>query len=105
VINAAKYGAAGANVIVTLRGDADQVELVVRNEGPTLSAGSLQSLFEPLSRGANPAALGEDTSLGLGLFIVREIAKAHGGEVTASSSEQSTAFTMRLPKVAGSDSR
>ena len=100
VINAAKYGAAGADVVVTLIGDAEQVELVVRNEGPTLSPGSLKGLFEPLIRGAEPAATGEYTSLGLGLFIVREIAKAHGGEVTASSSEQSTAFTMRLPKAA-----
>lgn len=101
VINAAKYGADGADIVVALAGDAEQVELVVRNHGPTLSPGSLNSLFEPLSRGPNPAASGEETSLGLGLFIVREIAKAHGGEVTASSAGQSTAFTMRLPKTQG----
>jgi hypothetical protein len=34
------------------------------------------------------------------LFIVREIAKAHAGEVTASSAEESISFTLRLPKVA-----
>ncbi len=101
VINAAKYGAAGANVVVTLVGNAQQVELVVRNEGPTLSPGALKAMFEPLNRGASRAAIGEDTSLGLGLFIVREIARAHGGEVTASSSEQTTAFTMRLPRTGG----
>lgn len=101
VVNAAKYGAAGADVVVSLVGDAEQVELVVRNQGPTLSPGSLKTLFEPLSRGGTTAAIGEETSLGLGLFIVREIAKAHRGEVTASSSEESTAFTMRLPKVPG----
>ena len=104
VINAAKYGAAGADIIVTLIGNAEQVEIVVRNEGPTLSSGSLKSLFEPLNRGGSPAAIGEDTSLGLGLFIVREIAKAHGGEVTASSADESTSFTMRLPKTPHSQS-
>lgn len=104
VTNAAKYGAGGADVIVSLTGDEEQVELVVRNQGPTLSPASLNKLFEPLSRGPSPATTGEETSLGLGLFIVREIAKAHGGEVTATSSEQSTAFTMRLPKTQGAPS-
>lgn len=98
VINAAKYGAAGADVHVTLAGTKEQVELVVRNEGPTLSPGSLDAMFEPLNRGEATAATGERTSLGLGLFIVREIAKAHGGSVTASSCDQSTAFTMWLPR-------
>lgn len=98
VVNAAKYGAAGADVMVALTGHVDDVELIVRNHGPTLSPAALKTLFEPLVRGGTPAAMGEETSLGLGLFIVREIAKAHGGEVTATSSEQSTAFTLRLPR-------
>jgi signal transduction histidine kinase len=98
VINAAKYGAAGTDILVTLTGDGERVELVVRNAGPTLAPGSLQALFEPLNRGQTPAGSGDRTSLGLGLFIVREIARAHGGTVSATSSDQSTAFTMRLPR-------
>ena len=97
VSNAAKYGTA-ADIRVTLSGEPEQVELMVRNEGPTLTAHDLKSLFDPLKRGPVPAAMGEDTSLGLGLFIVREIARAHGGELTAESVEQSTAFKIRLPK-------
>jgi len=34
----------------------------------------------------------------LGLYIVREIAKAHGGEVTVRSDKEETVFTMRLPR-------
>ena len=46
------------------------------------------------------AAKGEAASLGLGMFIVREIVKAHGGEVTASSANGMTTFTVWLPRKA-----
>jgi signal transduction histidine kinase len=98
VTNAAKYGAAGGDIRVTLSGTPEHVDLMVRNEGPTLTPAALKSLFDPLKRGTHQATMGEETSLGLGLFIVREIAKAHGGELTADSSQRSTAFKMRLPK-------
>lgn len=98
VVNAAKYGSQGADIVVSLTGDAERVELVVRNEGATLSSSALTAMFEPLKRAGVDAYHGERASLGLGLFIVREIAKAHGGDVTASASDRSTEFTMRLPK-------
>jgi signal transduction histidine kinase len=97
VINAAKYGDAKGEILVRLDGDAEQARLRVRNTGTTLPVESLAAMFEPLQRGTSIAATGEDASLGLGLFIVREIAKAHGGGVTATSSDNATEFTMRLP--------
>ena len=97
IINAAKYGSMGP-ISVTVSGDAEHVELVVRNEGVTLSSSDLNALFEPLSRGPTAATASEHSSMGLGLFIVREIAKAHGGRVTANATGGSTAFTMRIPK-------
>ncbi len=100
VTNAAKYGDPGADIHVTFEGEAEQVEIVVRNSGSALSPALLNTLFEPLRRGPTRAASGERQSLGLGLFIVREIVASHGGEVTASSSEGETAFAMRLPRMA-----
>ena len=97
VANAAKYGDRGAEILVTLTGEREEIELVVRNKGATLPSSSLAALFEPIQRGPSAAATGEEESLGLGLFIVREIVRAHGGEVTASTSQDTTAFTVRVP--------
>lgn len=97
VTNAAKYGDQGADIHVLLSGDAEEIQLVVRNQGATLSSDSLTALFEPLQRGHRESETGHQQSLGLGLFIVREIVKAHGGAVTASSSGKTTVFTMRIP--------
>ncbi|MES2562923.1 MAG: ATP-binding protein, partial [Pseudomonadota bacterium] len=56
-------------------------------------------IFEPLKRGQQqentPAASG---SLGLGLYIAREIAKGHGGAIDARSDETGTVFAVRLPR-------
>jgi sigma-B regulation protein RsbU (phosphoserine phosphatase) len=53
----------------------------------------LAVIFEPFRRGD-----AEGTGLGLGLYIVRSIAQAHGGDVTVTSStEHGTTFTIRLP--------
>ena len=51
-------------------------------------------LFEPFSRGSEKAAT---KGLGLGLYIVSEIARAHGGAINVNSSAQQTRFTFRMP--------
>lgn len=54
-------------------------------------------LFAPMRRGEQQVKLGS-RSVGLGLYIVHEIARAHGGEVSVSSiPEDGTAFTVTLP--------
>lgn len=98
VANALKYGSADQPVQVSLLGDElHEVSLVVRNAGPSISPATLDSLFEPLVRGVSGARDG--VNLGLGLYIVKEIAEAHQGSVSVSSSmTQGTAFTIRLPR-------
>jgi len=98
VTNAAKYGDSGADILVAIKGDGQRAEIVVCNDGPALPSDGVNALFEPLLRGPNAVVSDGQTSLGLGLFIVREIVRAHGGEVTATSTDGTTAFTMRLPK-------
>ncbi len=96
--NAAKYGAPDAPIRVNVMGTDDEVHFEVRNLGPAMDMASVEALFNPLQRG--PQVSGEEggSSLGLGLYIAREIAKAHGGEISAASGKDGTTFTVRLPR-------
>jgi signal transduction histidine kinase len=98
VTNAAKYGDERGQIAVSLAGEGERVRLSVSNAGAPLSGDALDALFDPLRRGSSAAHKGEHASLGLGLFIVREIARAHGGEVTAHSGDGTTTFVIVLPR-------
>ena len=95
VVNAIHHGAPDRPVRVAVVGEKANVRIEVRNSGPAIDEETLVQLFEPLKRGAaNERHLG----MGLGLYIVREIAKGHGGTVEARSDERETVFTVRLPR-------
>lgn len=97
--NAIKYGAADAPVRVSLAGNIPaEVVIAVHNQGLEIAPEKLESLFQPLVRGSAGDPTG--ISLGLGLFIVREIASAHGGTVEVASSDRGTTFSFRLPRSA-----
>ena len=98
VTNAVKYGERAAPIDVALTGDARSVRIAVSNMGQPLSSDALHALFDPLRRGSLPAHKGEHASLGLGLFLVREIAIAHGGDVAAHVDEGVTTFAIHLPR-------
>jgi signal transduction histidine kinase len=99
VSNALHYGAAGAPITVSLSVDpAGALVIRVHNTGQPMPAELRDKLFEPYQRGKG-AESAHPRGLGLGLFIVREIARAHGGTVEVESDEQrGTTFTVRLPK-------
>lgn len=96
--NATKYGTPDTPIRVTLRGEERQVRLEVSNQGPALDASRLDELCDPLRRGIGIAAGEHPESLGLGLFIVREIARAHGGDVAVHSEGGETSFVVSLPR-------
>ena len=98
VINAAKYGDDKGIIRVTAQGNETEVRLSVENTGPSIPKAMLRSLFEPLQRLATAASSGERHSLGLGLYIVRQVALAHGGSTTVESTGGRTCFTVTLPK-------
>ena len=99
VVNALKYGAPEAPVHVVLTADDAGVRFEVRNSGLALDPLTLEQLFEPLKRGAQQEdRYSRDGSLGLGLYIAREIARAHGGEIEARSENTETVFAVRLPR-------
>jgi len=96
VTNAMKYGTPRAPVRVVVTGLESDVRIEVINIGTPIDPVTLGEIFEPLNRGTQRAS--DDGSLGLGLYIARAIAKAHGGEITARSDDSETIFTARLPR-------
>jgi hypothetical protein len=101
VANALQHGSPTGPVELTADGsDADSVVINVHNEGEPIPADVLPTIFDPLTRG--PASIQHRRtpgSIGLGLYIVREIANAHGGttEITSTAAAGTTA-TVRLPR-------
>jgi signal transduction histidine kinase len=99
VLDAVKYGTPGTAVRVTVTAEAANVRLVVTNSGAAIEPSVMEQIFEPLKRGVDQSdGYEEDSHLGLGLYIVREIAKAHGGETDMRSEKGETEFTVRLPR-------
>jgi signal transduction histidine kinase len=99
VSNAIRYGSPDTTIRVALRGEEAEVRVEVTNSGLTIELSTLSQLFHPLKRGAVHGGSHDAWGgLGLGLFIVREIARAHGGEVEARSDEGETTFAVRLPR-------
>jgi sigma-B regulation protein RsbU (phosphoserine phosphatase) len=97
VANAVAYGAADSGVTVSSRFEDQAIIITVHNLGTPIPLELLKDLFEPMIRGSHDNA--ELRSVGLGLFIVREIARAHYGEVAVTSSLTSgTTFTATFPR-------
>ncbi|MEP6654968.1 MAG: GAF domain-containing protein, partial [Myxococcales bacterium] len=92
-------GASPVRVDVQVDGrDRDSIQVLVHNAG-TIPAGTGSNLFEPFGSRERPAE--RTRGLGLGLFITREIVRAHGGSVRVESSEnEGTTFSVSLPRLA-----
>ncbi|HYH96615.1 sensor histidine kinase [Hyalangium sp.] len=98
VTNALKYSPENTPVRVESVGEAERMVLRVHNQGEPIAADLLPRIFEPLRRGKRRANR-SDRSIGLGLYIVRELVLAHGGTVEVSSTEaEGTTFTLLLPR-------
>jgi PAS domain S-box-containing protein len=93
--NAVKHGTPGTPVHVRVTGDADQVAVEVRNQG-SIPRELLPHIFDPFRSGHHHGSRGE--GLGLGLFIVKAIAGAHGGGVEVDAREGDTSFRLVLPR-------
>jgi sigma-B regulation protein RsbU (phosphoserine phosphatase) len=92
--NALAYGRADGPVRVEASTEGGMFELSVCNTGAPIPPATMERLFDPFTRGdVRPNRQG----LGLGLYIASEIARAHRGTLTASSSPEETRFTFRMP--------
>jgi signal transduction histidine kinase len=96
--NAVAHGTPRTAVAVAIAAAEHELAVEIRNHG-AIPAALLPALFEPF-RGAQQRS-GRSAGLGLGLYIAREIAKAHGGEIEVESSEaRGTMFRVRLRRSA-----
>ncbi|HEX2042670.1 MAG TPA: ATP-binding protein [Acidimicrobiales bacterium] len=82
VQNGVRYNHRGGWVEVTTRVDAGRAAVEVRNSGPVVPPGDVEGLFEPFRRRGQDR-VDSARGVGLGLSIVRAVARAHGGAVTA----------------------
>ncbi|WP_375771520.1 PAS domain S-box protein [Archangium gephyra] len=104
VKNALDYSPEGTPVRLLLHDEGESVVLEVNNAGPPIPAELLPTIFEPFRRltrdSPHPAS-----GLGLGLYIVEQIVRGHGGTLSVrSTAEEGTTFTVRLPRTRGGPS-
>jgi signal transduction histidine kinase len=93
VANALTHGDPAGPVRVHARSDDDNFKLSVTNQGKPIPPDTISRLFQPFSRASSQ--LGQQ-GLGLGLYIVMEIARAHDGTMEVTSSPEETRFTFRM---------
>jgi signal transduction histidine kinase len=99
--NALLYGARDSDITVRMWAPPDEVCFSVHNNGPEIAEADQERLFLPLERGMQSGAQErrESTGLGLGLYICREIVRAHEGTLDVQSSAvEGTTFSVVLPR-------
>jgi signal transduction histidine kinase len=103
LINAAHYGSKEHPIEIAAKEEAKALTVKVANRGSIIPAESLKAIFNPLVQlsDEHPIDNRPSTSLGLGLFIAKEITEAHGGSIEVTSTEaDGTIFKVSLPKKA-----
>ncbi|MBX8512003.1 HAMP domain-containing histidine kinase [Pseudomonas cichorii] len=99
--NALQHGTSNNEVTVKVTGWENSVELIVHNDGEPIAEEAIGTIFDPMVRSVNHDSdtRQPSTSLGLGLFIVKEVVNAHAGSITVTSNiGEGTTFTVVLPR-------
>jgi signal transduction histidine kinase len=94
--NAVNYSPRNTRVTVSVKRTDSQVTLTVSDQGPGIAKEDLKVLFQPFGRGRSADSLAKGT--GLGLYVVKQIIEAHGGQIEVHSEPgRGTDFEIRLP--------
>lgn len=104
VMNAVQHGNPQSVIQVALHGMADEVVYTVQNDAEVIPPAKLRTFFDPVKRfairPANERTASSAKNLGLGLYVVKQIVLAHGGDISVESSQQDgVVFTVRLPRI------
>jgi signal transduction histidine kinase len=98
--NAVKYGSRGQTVRVEAGRYGDAVRIAVDDQGPGVAAADREAIFEPFRRGRATLEGGAVAGSGIGLSVVREIVRAHGGRAWVETGPEGGArFVVELPSV------
>ena len=97
--NASRRAPPGGDIALTMVDSGDQLAICVAHEGIGISAEMLPHIFDLFTLDTNVPV--DESGLGIGLAVVHELVKAHGGSVVATSAglEHGTEFVVRLPRV------
>jgi PAS domain S-box-containing protein len=97
--NAVQYGVPDKPVTITVGEDGDLVTVDVYNDGPPIPDELREKLFDPFRRGSRDSRTAATAGLGLGLYISRELVRAHGGDIVVrSTASEGTNFRVWLPR-------
>jgi histidine kinase len=92
----------GGTVTVRTAAPPGLAQVTIADTGAGLAAADLERVFERFYRAPRPPRQARSAGSGIGLTIARNIARAHGGDVTAASAGpgRGAAFTLSLPRMA-----
>jgi sigma-B regulation protein RsbU (phosphoserine phosphatase) len=99
VSNAVHHGTKGAPIDIEVKGMEEELLISVRSQGPTIATDQIERIFDGMKSLGVPRGGRDRRHLGLGLYIVDKIVRAHRGSITVqSSTDQGTVFTVHLPR-------
>lgn len=99
IANAAKYSAADAPILVSATRDGQVVSIAVTDHGVGMSPEELEHVLDVSEEAASPS--GPARGFGLGLYLARRIAEAHGGHIEVASEQgRGSTFTLVIPAAA-----
>ena len=105
ISNAIQHGKADCKIYVAMTGSQKKVLFQVKNDADLIPAAKLRMLFDPVKsfaiRPASERVKSRVKNLGLGLYVVKEIVRAHEGKISVTSSAKSgVRFSVTLPRLA-----
>ncbi len=98
--NAAAYSYRGSIIRISARQEDQSVIIVFANQGDPIPSAKLETIFDQFFR-LDASRSTNSGGAGLGLAIAKKIVTAHGGNITATSNEERTVFTVTLPNQDG----
>jgi two-component system sensor histidine kinase BaeS len=99
VVNALRHTRAGGRIVLGAEPTADGVRIAVEDTGEGIAPEDLPAVFDRFWKGDRSRSHASGAGSGLGLAIVRQLVRAHGGEVeVVSALGQGTIFTIELPR-------